>query len=63
VADLADLRSDTVGQQLEEERLSQRIRIPRSQKLSAWVRLRGDWSLLKAIGVYSIVNMFCRDVA
>jgi len=32
LADLVDSRSDTIGLQLEEERLPQRIRIPRGQK-------------------------------
>lgn len=34
LADLVDPRSDTIGLQLEEERLPQRIRIPRRQKPS-----------------------------
>ncbi|HVH72509.1 MAG TPA: hypothetical protein VNB49_15560 [Candidatus Dormibacteraeota bacterium] len=34
LADLVDPRSDAVGLQLEEERLPQRIRIPRGQKPS-----------------------------
>lgn len=34
LADLVDPRSDTIGLQLEEERLPQRIRIPRGQKPS-----------------------------
>jgi DNA-binding XRE family transcriptional regulator len=34
LADLVDSRSDTIGLQLEEERLPQRIRIPRGQKPS-----------------------------